>query len=86
VVAWTDVSLLAERLLLLLMTGVLLSLGNGPSTFFRAALAGLSTGLSALVRPTALVLLPLVLVTLAIQHWGRRSPERSWRRAACPKP
>lgn len=73
VVAWTDVSLLAEGLLLLLMTGVLLCLGNGPATFVRAALAGFSTGLSALVRPTALVLLPLVLVTLARREgWKRR--------------
>jgi tetratricopeptide (TPR) repeat protein len=54
------------------MTGTLLCLGKGPSTFGRAALAGLSTGLSALVRPTALVLLPLVLVTLARREGFRR--------------
>jgi tetratricopeptide (TPR) repeat protein len=72
VVAWTDVSLLAEGLLLLLMTGALLCLGKGPLTLSRAALAGLLTGLSALVRPTALVLLPLVLVTLERREGSRR--------------
>ncbi len=73
VVAWTDVSLLAEGLLLLLMTAALLCLGNGPVTKKRAAFAGLLTGLAALVRPTALVLLPLVLVTLASREsWRRR--------------
>ncbi len=73
VVVWTDVSLLAEGLLLLLMTGVLLCLGKDPVTFARVALAGALTGLSALVRPTALVLLPIVLVTLARrEEWRQR--------------
>ena len=72
VVAWTDVSLLAEGLLLLLMTGALLFLGNGPVTSSRAALAGLLTGLSALVRPTILVLLPVVVGTLARREGLRR--------------
>jgi tetratricopeptide (TPR) repeat protein len=72
VVAWTEISLLAEGLLLFLMTGALLCLGNGPATKSRAALAGLLAGLSALVRPTALVLLPLALVTLARREDSRR--------------
>ena len=73
VVAWTDVSILAEGLLLLLMTGALLCLGKAPVTFRRAALAGLLTGLAALVRPTALALLPLLLFTLARREaWKRR--------------
>jgi Flp pilus assembly protein TadD/4-amino-4-deoxy-L-arabinose transferase-like glycosyltransferase len=73
VVAWTDVSVLAEGLLLLLMTGALLCLGKAPATFGRAALAGLLTGLAALVRPTALALLPLLIFTLARREgWKRR--------------
>ena len=73
VAVWTDVSLLAEGLLLLLMTGVLLCLGKAPATLTRAALAGALTGLSALVRPTALVLLPIVLVTVARREgWRQR--------------
>jgi tetratricopeptide (TPR) repeat protein len=72
-VAWTDVSILAEGLLLLLMMGALLCLGKAPVTLTRAALAGLSTGLAALVRPTALALLPLILFTLARREtWRRR--------------
>src|SRR4029078_3573742 len=65
VVAWTDVSILAEGLLLLLMTGALLCLGTRPASVRRAAMAGLLTGLAALVRPTALALLPILLFTLA---------------------
>ena len=73
VVAWMDVSILAEGLLLLLMTGALLCLGKAPVTPGRAALAGLLTGLAALVRPTALVLLPLLLFTIARrERWKRR--------------
>ena len=73
VVAWTDVSILAEGLLLFLVTGALLSVGKGPVTSRRAALAGFATGLSGLVRPTALALLPLVLFTLARREgWRRR--------------
>jgi tetratricopeptide (TPR) repeat protein len=73
VAVWTDVSLLAEGLFLLVMTGVLLCLGNAPVTLTRAALAGALTGLSALVRPTALVLLPIVLVTVARrEEWRKR--------------
>ncbi|HJW13975.1 MAG TPA: tetratricopeptide repeat protein, partial [Thermoanaerobaculia bacterium] len=67
----TDVSLLAEGLLLLLMTSVLLCLGNAPLSHTRAAGAGALTGLSALVRPTALVLLPIVLVTVARREGWR---------------
>ena len=71
VVAWTDISLLAEGLLLLLSTATLLCVGKGPVTFPRAALAGLLTGLAALVRPTALLLLPVILVTLARRETGK---------------
>lgn len=71
VVVWTDISLLAEGLLLLLSTAALLCVGRGPVTGRRAALAGLLTGLAALVRPTALVLLPLVLVALVRREGGR---------------
>ena len=72
VVAWTDVSILAEGMLLLLTTAALLCLGKGPVTWGRAGLAGLLTGLAALVRPTALVLLPLLLFTLARREGWKR--------------
>jgi tetratricopeptide (TPR) repeat protein len=73
VVAWTDVSLLAEGLLLPLITGALLCLGRSPVTPGRVALSGLSAGLAALVRPTALALLPVILFTLARREgWKRR--------------
>ena len=73
VVAWTDISILAEGTLLLLMTVALLCLGKGPVTLGRAMLAGLLTGLAALARPTALLLLPLLLFTLARREgWKRR--------------
>lgn len=76
VVAWTDISLLAEVLLLLLSTAALLCVGKGPVPFSRAALAGLLTGLAALVRPTALVLLPVILVVLARRKTGRGGGSR----------
>ncbi len=73
VVAWTDVSLLAEGLLLLLMSGAVLCLGKSPTSMRRAAMAGLLTGFAALVRPTALALLPILLFTLARREgWKRR--------------
>lgn len=80
VVVLTDVSVLAEALLLPLLTvAVLLCLGQRPATPLRLLSAGALIGLAALVRPTALVMLPLAAIALAR---GGKRPMRSVARAA----
>lgn len=73
-VAFLDVSTFSEGLLLLLATAVLAAIGPRglhPPTARRAAGTGLLVGLAALVRPTALLLLPIAAWT-----FFRRSREK----------
>lgn len=59
VAAFLDVSLFSEGLLLFLATAALAVLGRDESSGLRAAAAGALVGAAALVRPTALVLVPV---------------------------
>lgn len=73
-VAFLDVSTFSEGLLLLLATAVLVAIGPrgaSPPTAWRAAGTGLLVGLAALVRPTALLLLPIAAWTY-LRRSGRR--------------
>ena len=69
-------SILAEGLLLFLVVLSLLLIESERFSLWRAAASGASVGLAALVRPTALVLLPVLLLAI----WLRRAepPRRRW--------
>lgn len=69
---YTEVSLLGEGLLLFLLTGALAVFFLVRPPLVRAGGAGLLLGLAALVRPTALVLLPV----LAAALWLEKRAER----------
>ena len=64
VAAFLDVSLYSEGLLLFLATAALAVLGRDEFSGRRAAAAGALVGAAALVRPTALVLLPIFAWTI----------------------
>jgi tetratricopeptide (TPR) repeat protein len=71
-------SVLAEGLLLFLVVLSLLLLESETFSLWRAAASGASVGLAALVRPTALVLFPVLLLVISLRR--AESPQR--RRAA----
>ncbi|HEY6066132.1 MAG TPA: tetratricopeptide repeat protein, partial [Thermoanaerobaculia bacterium] len=61
-------SILAEGLLLFLLVLSLLLIESGALSPARAVFSGASLGLAALVRPTALVLLPVLVLAVAIRR------------------
>jgi tetratricopeptide (TPR) repeat protein len=65
---WIDVSIFAEGLFICFMTAVLYCTATGRN----AVVIGLLIGIAALVRPTALVLLPLLLLVNA-RPWRQRA-------------
>ncbi|HYU33644.1 MAG TPA: tetratricopeptide repeat protein [Thermoanaerobaculia bacterium] len=69
---YTEVSLLAEGLLLFLLTGALVVFYRVGPPLARGAGAGFLVGLAALVRPTALVLLPVLAGGLLLQRRNDR--------------
>src|SRR5205823_5920556 len=69
-IVFHDVSILSENLLLLLSTGAVLMCQE--SKPFRAGAAGALAAAAALVRPTALILLPIVAATLAYRSDRRK--------------
>lgn len=71
---YTEVSLLGEGLLLFLLAGTLAVYFLVRPPLARGALAGLLLGLAALVRPTALVLLPVLAAGLLL---GKRDDRRA---------
>lgn len=71
---YTDLSLLGEGLLLFLLTGALASFYLIRTPLARGAGSGLLLGLGALVRPTAVVLLPVLAAGLLLEKRdGRRA-------------
>ncbi|HEY6049901.1 MAG TPA: glycosyltransferase family 39 protein, partial [Thermoanaerobaculia bacterium] len=76
-VALVDVSLFSEGLLLVLLGAALLRISpHGPPTLRGALAAGAWIGLAALVRPTAVFLLPVALASVFL---GRDGAERQGR-------
>lgn len=61
----TDVSILAEGLLLFLVTAAFLTLAGPPDSRVRSVVAGLLLGGAAIVRPTTLLFLPPILLWTA---------------------
>jgi len=85
-VALVDVSFFAEGLLLVLLSAALLRLSpDGPPALFDAVAAGAWIGLAALVRPTAVFLLPVAIGSVFLRR-GEAAPRRSgsgkWGRVA----
>jgi tetratricopeptide (TPR) repeat protein len=70
-----DVSMLAEGLLVFLLLLALWLFVALAKPFPRAIAAGLVLGIAALVRPTAVVVLPALLLVLL---WGRLRDRRAW--------
>jgi tetratricopeptide (TPR) repeat protein len=71
---YTEVSLLGEGLLLFLLAGTLAVFFLVRRPLKRGTGAGLLLGLAALVRPTALVLLPVLAAGLLLEKRGERRP------------
>jgi tetratricopeptide (TPR) repeat protein len=74
-IVFHDVSILSESLLLLLSTGAVLICQE--SKPLRAGAAGALAAAAALVRPTALILLPIVAATLAHRSGSRKKGRRA---------
>jgi tetratricopeptide (TPR) repeat protein len=74
-VALVDVSLFSEGLLLVLLAAALLRLSpDGPPTLRAAVAAGAWIGLAALVRPTAVFLLPVAVASVFLRRGEGRAP------------
>jgi tetratricopeptide (TPR) repeat protein len=71
---YTDVSLLGEGLLLFLMTGALAVFFAVRPPLLRASCTGLLLGLAVLVRPTILVLLPVLALGFLLEKKAERPP------------
>ncbi|HEV3139183.1 MAG TPA: glycosyltransferase family 39 protein, partial [Vicinamibacterales bacterium] len=72
-VAWIETSFLAEGLLLFLLSVALLALCRAPLTLTRAAAAGATLGLAALVRPTALLIAAAFVVWIVVSIRRRQT-------------
>ena len=81
-VAFVDISLLSEGLLLVLACAALLAIGPRGASAIRSVTCGTLIGLAALVRPAAIFLLPVAAAVVLARASRNGGPKARWLRGA----